>query len=152
MLMIHPLMETVEARSTIIHMHSLSRCNTLLAATWPPGCAHVGSFVRYLEFMNTTFQTQGNINSSHEYGWSLNVFSRSLVAAWFCCLVMHECRILRSAKIQMCGNVRYFQHWQSWVGKKEREVVLFKGKSWIWAPFHQKLTAGISFVLFLLHF
>lgn len=60
-------METVEARSSIIHMHSLSRCNTLLTATWPPGCAHVGSFVRYLEFMNMTFQTQGNINSNHEW-------------------------------------------------------------------------------------
>lgn len=68
-------METGEAGSTIIHMHSLSRCSTLLTATWPQGCAHVVSFVRYLEFMNMAFETQGNINSSLEYGWSLNVFS-----------------------------------------------------------------------------
>lgn len=152
--MIHLLMETMKASRIITHMRSLQQMLHSDHSEMPSSMCPRSLIFQCLEFFEQVIDAWGSVYSSYKYGQTRRKFN----------CIMYFLRglleLLGDARVQDFKKVHRYQVWKCYLflaltilgGRKEREAVLFKRNSRFWAPFHQKTTAGISFVLFLLHF
>lgn len=128
-LMIHLLMETMKASRIITHMRSLQQMLHSDHCDMPSSMCPRTLICQCLEFFEQVIDAWGSVYSSYKYGQTRRK----------CNCIMHFHRglleLLGDARVQdfkkckdiKCGNVIYFEHWQSWVEEKRGRLFYSRG-------------------------